>query len=206
MIVYKITNTVNNKVYIGQTVGTLKRRMTNHKSAINSKRNKHTLLHMAFIEYGIENFNIEEIEKCNNIDELNNREIYWIKQYNSTNREFGYNFTRGGGDRGTTRGIPLTEEHKRKIGDAQLGVKNHRFGKPISDMHKKSITKKLSVPIVQLTKSGEYIREWKSIREASIALNIDDSQIVKVCKGKAKTIGGYRWKYREGNGRIYKNK
>ena len=88
--IYKITNLVNNKIYIGQTIHTLKYRFNQH---IN--QNKCTKLHNAIVKYGKENFIIEEIEKVPQ-SLLDEREIYWIDFYASTDRIVGYNILKGG--------------------------------------------------------------------------------------------------------------
>ena len=95
--IYKITNLVNGKVYIGQTSKTIEERFRHHKVDSNRK-NKESYnypLYRAFRKYGIDNFKIEEIEQCE-IDNINEREIYWIEFYNSFNKEKGYNQTLGG--------------------------------------------------------------------------------------------------------------
>lgn len=89
-IIYKITNILNNKVYIGQTIMTLKSRWNKHKS---KSRYSNEGLYGAMQKYGIENFIIEEIIKCP-VEELNNLERYYISLYNSY--EDGYNRTLGG--------------------------------------------------------------------------------------------------------------
>lgn len=55
----------------------------------------------------------------------------------------------------------------------------------------------LAKAIIQCDTNGIYIRQWKSIKEASSALNIDNSLITKCCKGKRKTAGGYKWSYKK---------
>ena len=96
-IIYKITNTINGKIYIGQTVCTLKKRWGEHVSA--SKSHCPTVSNSYFIrairKYSPDNFKHEIIEECPN-DMLDNREIYWIKFYDSTNPAVGYNICRGG--------------------------------------------------------------------------------------------------------------
>jgi group I intron endonuclease len=72
--VYKITNNVNGKFYVGKTVKTVQNRFCNHcYDAI--KRNSTTYLHRAIRKYGKENFIVEKIELCNN-ENLNEREIF----------------------------------------------------------------------------------------------------------------------------------
>ena len=93
--IYKISNTVNNKVYIGQTALSLERRWNLHKwTAENPSYPSYPYpLYRAMRKYGINNFKIEIIEEIDNKD-LNEREIYWISYYDSYNK--GYNMTLGG--------------------------------------------------------------------------------------------------------------
>ena len=94
MIVYKITNTINNKIYIGVTTRTLEERWREHKSRV-KERTSH--LYSAFRKYGIENFTIEIIDDtAESQEELFELEKRYIKQYNSTNPDIGYNATIGG--------------------------------------------------------------------------------------------------------------
>lgn len=87
--IYKFTNKINGKSYIGQSVD-IKRRYKEHKS----KRNENTLFHEAIEEYGFDNFDFSIIEVCN-IDELNYKEIFYIKEYNTLFPN-GYNISEGG--------------------------------------------------------------------------------------------------------------
>lgn len=90
--IYAIKNTVNNKIYIGQTRGLLKNRFFTHRGAARdiSRRSK---LYTAMRELGIDNFYIEEICKCE-YNELNDKEKYYIRFYNTI--ENGYNSLKGG--------------------------------------------------------------------------------------------------------------
>lgn len=88
--VYKITNKINNKNYIGQTIRHYGQRWRNHRSeAFNIESQKYEYpLYRAIRKYGLENFEFSVIEEC---DEsiLTEREIYWTKYYNSV--QDGYN-------------------------------------------------------------------------------------------------------------------
>jgi group I intron endonuclease len=95
MIIYKITNKVNGKVYIGLTTTTLKYRWTKHKAASRDLKNtKH--LYKAMRKYGIENFSIEQIDETNDFTKLGDLERKYISEYNSTDPDKGYNLTAGG--------------------------------------------------------------------------------------------------------------
>lgn len=89
--IYKIENNINDKIYIGQTIRSLKERLANHKIA---SKNEDTALYRAFNKYGENNFFITLIEEVD-IKKLNEREEYWIKYYDSYNK--GYNSTLGDG-------------------------------------------------------------------------------------------------------------
>lgn len=91
--IYKITNTLNNKVYIGQTIKTIEKRFQQHKNNSNKSYFSQIVLYKAFNKYGIENFVCEEIEQVEN-NLLDEREKYWIEYYNSFFN--GYNSTLGG--------------------------------------------------------------------------------------------------------------
>lgn len=91
--IYKISNSVNDKVYIGQTIQLISERWKTH--LFRAKNNYKTHLYSAMRKYGIENFTIEELEQIDN-KELDSREKYWIKYYDSYYN--GYNSTLGGQD------------------------------------------------------------------------------------------------------------
>ena len=91
--IYKIKNTLNNKIYIGQTIKTVQKRFTQHKNNSNKEYFSQIVLYKAFNKYGIENFVCEEIEEVTN-DKLDERERYWINYYDSYFN--GYNSTLGG--------------------------------------------------------------------------------------------------------------
>jgi group I intron endonuclease len=83
MIVYKTTNLINGKFYIGKDA-------KNKKSYLGSG----SILNQAIKKYGKENFIKETLEVCNNLEHLADREIYWIEKLNAV--ELGYNLTNGG--------------------------------------------------------------------------------------------------------------
>lgn len=103
--IYKITNNINNKCYIGQSIN-IHRRWNAHKR---QKTNSH--LCRAFKKYGIENFSFTIIEECS-VDELDEKEKYWIRYYDSYRN--GYNETIGG-DGANGCGVKLTLEQVEQI-------------------------------------------------------------------------------------------
>lgn len=90
MFIYKISNSKNNKVYIGQTIRPIEERFKRHiNDAINNVLDTHFA--RAIRKYGKENFFIEEIDKANTQEELNLKEQYWIRYFDSVKN--GYNET-----------------------------------------------------------------------------------------------------------------
>lgn len=91
--IYIIRNKVNDKVYVGQTTVSIRMRFLNHLSA--ARRGKDYIIGKAIRKYGEENFYVELLEECL-VSELNEREVFWISYFNSTDNKFGYNMSVGG--------------------------------------------------------------------------------------------------------------
>lgn len=90
--IYKITNKVNGKVYIGQTHFTVEYRFRQHLKNFNIEHRQQPL-YKAFAKYGIDNFTVETLEEVEH-SKLNEREMYWIAYYDSFRN--GYNANLGG--------------------------------------------------------------------------------------------------------------
>jgi GIY-YIG catalytic domain len=134
-IIYKITNLVNGKVYIGRTTQTLAVRWANHKSSTNAKKNLHLKLYKAFKKYGIDNFKCEQIHEVFSFEELRQAERQFIISNNSTDDNCGYNMSMD-----CDRGLEMLSQesidrkraslHKanasRKIAKHGIGVRNIR--------------------------------------------------------------------------------
>lgn len=116
--IYKITNNVNGKVYIGQTIQTVKERFYQHCATKCSDSVLNMAIHKAIKKYGKSNFTIEVIEEVDK-DSLNDREKFWIEYYNSYNN--GYNSTRGGQDGST---------HCKEL-DTESIIKEYNSGKSL---------------------------------------------------------------------------
>ena len=103
--IYKITNDINNNIYIGQTICDIHTRWTRHLATVGYRSND---LYKAMYDLGISHFHIDIVEECSN-NQLNEKERYWINFYDSY--EHGYNMTRGGGYwRGNIEDEILTQE------------------------------------------------------------------------------------------------
>ena len=99
--IYLITNKVNNKKYIGQSVD-IERRYKEHLRAgqpdiyaHKNERDINTPIHRAMQKYNIINFSLTILELCSK-EELDVKERYWIKKYRTNEKKFGYNITDGG--------------------------------------------------------------------------------------------------------------
>lgn len=91
MFIYKITNNINGKIYIGLTTKSLEERWIGH---LKSYKSKDFALYRAMRKYGIENFKISELEKCDSLEELIEKESYYIQNLDSMNPKTGYNMMR----------------------------------------------------------------------------------------------------------------
>ena len=109
MIIYKATNELNDKCYIGQTIKSLKHRKQRHIYRMNGGDNNY--FHNALSKYGKDNFEWEVLCECSSKEEMDEMEFHYIKQYDSFAPN-GYNLTMGG-DKGTLGWIPSKETRKR---------------------------------------------------------------------------------------------
>ncbi len=129
-IIYKITNKVNGKVYIGQTIQNFKRR---YRNGIIDTRNEY--LKKSIEKYGVENFEIiEKYDIAFSKQELDIKEIMYIKLYNSTNPKYGYNFREGG-----SNGL-FNDEIRKKMSEAQKGKPSKRKGTKLSEETKRKVS------------------------------------------------------------------
>lgn len=198
-LIYKITNLINGKVYIGQTTGTIEHRWSQHPSDSCC-----THLYNSIKKYGRENFHIDQIDDADTFEELNIKEIYWIKFYSATNRSLGYNI-KAGGYKGKH-----SEETKKKLSLQKLGSKNPQYGKKQSketiekrrqkmigrtvsektkNKIKESNSQKLAVYCYQTNKT------YLSISEAGRQLGLNSGYICRVLNGSRSHVHGYTFKY-----------
>lgn len=112
--IYKITNCINQKLYIGLTINDAETRFKKHKSMIYS--NGCSALYEAFKKYGVENFIVETICFSSNKKELMSLEKHYISELNTVSPN-GYNLTSGG------ENCKVTDETKKKISKALKGRK-----------------------------------------------------------------------------------
>lgn len=205
-IIYKVTNDINNKVYIGQTTYTLEQRWANHVNASLKNVDKFHF-HSAIRKYGPKHFKIEEIERCPE-SELNNKEKYYIQKFNSI--ENGYNISIGG------EGTRINQKEKEEIfnlwesglliGDIAKATKHKRqnitnilrqYGvtEEMTSQRATNISKKSVYMIDKDT--NEILKKFDSLSEAEqyCGRSSTSSNIRTVCKGKQITSYGYKWCY-----------
>jgi len=116
MVIYKITNLINNKIYIGKTIAD---KSDYFGSGI--------LINRSIEKYGIEHFKKEIIDNTSSIEELNEKEKYWIKYFNSTDLSIGYNIGKGGDGGDIFTNHPDKEEIRKRC--SKIGEKNGMFGR-----------------------------------------------------------------------------
>ena len=176
--IYTITNTINGKVYVGQSHN-IKWRWAVHKTALrkNGQCNRH--LQYAWNKYGEDSFAFEIAELCG-VEQLDEREEYWINHHRSILH--GYNIKPGGR---STRGWVLTKEQRKKISDALTGRKR-------SDEHSANISKAkkeyykthippTSIPVVCINTGEVFANSASAVKKYASAAA---TAIHDCCKGR----------------------
>ena len=205
--IYKIVNDVNNKVYIGKSSRSLDVRWNEHLTDCHNPQKCCRPLYSAINKYGEEHFHIELIEECDDFDG-NEREMFWIQQYNSHN--VGYNATVGGDGW-------ISGSH-RKLIDDQMIAEEYLSGKTVKTIAneqnlsyktvKKSLTEsgiairgsssvvyKGKFPVGMYDTDGTLINTFRSVKDAGKFIGKDDRNIGRCCRGYGKTAYGFVWKY-----------
>jgi len=170
MIIYKSTNKVNGKIYIGQTTNSLETRIKNHIKE-SKKDNVRRPFLKAIKKYGVENFLFEIVDHADNLDELNEKEINCISEYNSIAPN-GYNITGGG----QGKKLKTTKEFKKTISE---GLKNSEKWQKIlnSDEYKNKIKNNF----IGFNKGKKFTKEhkdkiWEGNKERILKYNKSTSK------------------------------
>jgi group I intron endonuclease len=170
---YKITDALNNKVYIGQTIDNKKRWMQ-HKAYAKRPDKTGQYIHRAMAKYGVENFSFEIIATCQTQEDADETESLLIIQYNSRSKDYGYNLMVGGSHGGHS------EETKQKQRDAtlnQIATQGHPAQGRIVTQEEKELHRK-----ARLDNPIEYTSELRQ-RMSEAHIGIKDSDETK--KNKA---------------------
>lgn len=211
--IYLVKNQQNKIVYVGQQIGT---------KSLDEYKGSGLLLNRAYNKYGKDYFKQEIVEYCD-IDELNNKEKLYIKQYN-TKFPHGYNLTEGGdGNKGlkftkeqkqkisqNKKGQKYPKEHGEKIRQAKLGKKRdpETINKIIQtkaskhnikiDLSLKNQAKSNSQKtILQYDLQSNLLNEYQSAQEAGRCLGKSGNSIADCASGRQSTAYGFVWKYKE---------
>lgn len=171
-IIYKITNSKTKMSYIGQTTGSLSKRISAH---LKEKRNRH--ISNAMRKYGIENFSITELVSCFNLESLNYYEVYFVNVFNTLHPN-GYNHRAGGSQYGI-----CSDELRAKISKSKYGVPNPKRKGFIMDNKQKSlISKSLGGDfIVSINATTGLIKVYETVK-ATAKDGHNPSNIVTICK------------------------
>jgi group I intron endonuclease len=162
-IIYCAQNKISKKIYIGQTVKTLEKRIEQH---LKDMKRRKSYFYSALLLYGKDGFVWNKIDVANTKKELNDKEQYWIRYYQSSNKEQGYNLTIGGDGgpqtdlevlermRKASSGRHPSEETRKLLSErgkkSKIGKLNPMYGKipwnkgkklgPISNKHKELLS------------------------------------------------------------------
>jgi group I intron endonuclease len=172
---------------------------------------KGTPFYKAVLQFGWSNIHHEVLATGLNKEDAYDLEKELISWYDSTNPNKGYN--RAGGGHGSS-GVKISEETRQRLRESHTGIKNpHTLewnekisagnigkkkphaGVPRSAECRVKISVSLSKKVCQYDRDGNLIEVFPSIREAASVLNIKNQNISACCRGKAKTAGGFVWKY-----------
>jgi group I intron endonuclease len=173
--VYKLTNTVNNKIYIGITsIGTGRRyKLHCYKAESGSSY----ALHQAIREYGKDKFTATILEFCDSAEQLRERERYFIALFDATNPNIGYNTTAGG------EYFEVTQEMREALSKAQKG-------RPHTEAYK---------AVLQYDRDGNFLREWSNMTEAALETGVSRASMLRSVKRslvRGSKSNPYIWLYR----------
>lgn len=189
----------NGKVYIGITSKKPEKRW--RKDGKGYTGQKH--VYNAIKKYGWDNIKHEILFKDLTKEAAEKKEVELIAKYKSNQKQFGYNHAEGGGvNRGYTYKFP--EEAKEKIRKRMIGNKhtgrqdgtyNNFFGHHHTEEARRKISESQYKPVIQYTKTGEFIKIFDNCYQAQLATGI--LHIREACIKSRKSAGGFVWKYKD---------
>ena len=218
--IYKYENKINHHIYIGQSID-INKRLREHlfHAKTETSEEYNYPIHAAIRKYGIENFDVQIIEI---IDKklLNEREQYWIKYYDSYHN--GYNCTHGG-QSGEHNGkeveiYNLDGEYIKSYSSAREAASDlngsysflqqvlhgirptfkgyqAKYKEDDRKIYKYTSRTGGAIPIKQLDDNNNILGYYMGTYDAARKLNLDQSSITKVLKGKLKHHGGFKFEY-----------
>jgi group I intron endonuclease len=210
--IYKVTNTKNDKIYIGATTKSLEDRKKDHLKK--SKKGKSYVFQNAIATYGADAFKWEKVDFATTTDELAKKEKEYILEYNS--KEEGYNSDSGGGIQKTVyqydlkTGELVDEFSNLTNAGAVVGLNKQDLSKVCLSINKVSngfywtydfvenfipLKDRRKKKVHQYNLQGEFVNEFNSVSEASKHTGCNKTGIGKVSRGERKSCGGFSWKY-----------
>jgi group I intron endonuclease len=209
--IYKITNTINGKVYIGSAID-IKQRFRTHKHLLKNNKHFNNHLQASWNKHKEYAFTFEVLEYCLLVrEDLINKEQYYIDLLECCNPLKGYNKKPHAS---SSLGIKISAQGRLNMSIGQKGKKQsreaverraakmrgHTFNKGIKRTPEfcKRVAEFHSKPVLQYTLKGKFIKEFYSIKDAAESLNIRASGISAVCKGKRTKCGDYCFLYKNG--------
>ena len=206
--IYKATNKINNKIYVGQTVHTIEKRWKDHLDDCNSLSGHNYLFHKAIKKYGPNNFIIEQLEECDN-QKLNERECYWIKILNSYYLDgFGYNMTRGGEGVLKYNDDDILTLWNQGLKAGQIALQLHASPGTITERLKTLVpsgvvrqrhTDSNKKSIIQYDLNGNFLKQWDCAQTAEKTLGVSSGSITRCCKKERTSTFNSLWKYTTDN-------
>lgn len=198
--IYKITNIINGKSYIGKTNLSIEKRFKEHCRDSKKERCEKRPLYSAMNKYGIENFVVEQIDECS-IAEVDEREKYWIEYFQTYKN--GYNATKGGDGKAYLDYeliIKVYKETNNTIKTAKICECSPDAVRKV--LHNNNIEIKTSQEVMKLEKAkpiakldlktGEILEVFPSKTDA---FRKGYTHAYDVANGKRKTCGGFGWKW-----------
>jgi group I intron endonuclease len=202
-VIYKLTNKINGRIYIGQTTKRLKERWWNHVKFAHRKdmEDQKSKLHEDINKYGKDGFEMEILCECYDKKTLDIIETYLIKRYKAIMGDECYN---------RRLGIHLSEEAKAKISKAKMGQPAWNKGKKCKNlsgknngMYGKFGKQRTSKPVICKDLEGNVVKTFVSLGAATAwakSLGFEkasSSAMSAVCRGLRKVLYGYNWEYAE---------
>lgn len=203
--IYKITNKVNGKIYIGKTCRNIAIRWREHCSKSNQQDKYY--LHNAIHKYGKDNFIIEVIDSTEDENIINDLEKKWIKYYNSQDRKYGYNLTEGGDGN-----LHYSWEEIRELWDKGYSVKEiskimgcyrGTVGEALKEYenydYKTSLQRSSAMKkeIIKYDLNGNYICSYPSITIAAKENSCSTAILSKCLKNKEYSAINFLWTYKD---------
>ncbi len=180
-IIYLITNKINNKKYVGQTTRGFINRYNEY--LLGAKCCNPYIL-KSIKKYGIENFDFTIIDTAQTLHELNYKEIKYISEFNTTNRNLGYNIESGGiNSKSNSETIQLLSSQRKDV-------------KQTNDWVRKRV-EKIVKPVIKINTDLIILEHYNSLADAgkNNNNNLSYQSILRLCTGRTKQKGDVIWCY-----------